>query len=309
MRKIAYSNKVAMAAICGLFATNISNAEEAAFANTIRPITNPVYFDSALPQTQIHPIFLYQNMPSSISTQLGDVPLGGNFQLYAVQAELALNERLSLVAAKDGYIVFNPDNTLVNASGFANLAAGLKYAFIYDPAEELVVSGQAILELPTGNTDVWQGGKYYSITPSVGVLKSWDDFQLSTETGFIISTNSNGSSSFFTSAHASYSFFDMFHPLVEVNYLQVINPGNGASRFSPQAGGAVPAIVNFEGGDLVNFGASNSNVYSAIVTGAIGFRITPMESIELGAAFEIPLTQTSHNLMQNRITLDAVWKF
>ncbi|WP_309381208.1 transporter [Cerasicoccus frondis] len=296
-------------AFIGALACSILSADESGFAQTIRPITNPVYFDSALPQTQIHPIFIWQNMPSSISTIIGDVPLGGDFQLYAVQAELALNERFSIVAAKDGYLVFNPDNTLVNAEGFANLAAGVKWAFIYDEEEDLAVSVKTIVEIPTGNTDVWQGGKYYSITPSIGVLKSWGDFQFSNETGMIISVNDNGSDEIFSSFHASYGFWDMFYPLVELNYFQVINPGNGGSRFSPQAGGAVPALVTFEGGDLVNFGASNSNTYSSIVTVGVGFRIKPLENIELGAAFELPVTQTSHNLMQNRVTLDAVWKF
>ncbi|WP_309399389.1 transporter [Cerasicoccus maritimus] len=272
-------------------------------------MTNPVYFDSALPQTQIHPIFMWQNMPSSISTQAGNLNLGGDFQLYALQAELAINERFSIVAAKDGYLVFNPDNTLVNADGFANLAAGVKWAFIYDPEDGLVVSAKAIVELPTGNTDVWQGGKYYSIAPSIGVLKTWEDFQFSNETGFIISTNDNGSDEFFTSLHASYNLWDLVYPLVEVNYFQVISTGNGGNRFGAQAGGAVPSIINFEGGDLVNFGASNSSVYSSIVTAGVGFRVRPLKSIDVGAAFEVPLTQTSHNLMQNRITVDLVWNF
>ncbi|WP_309384615.1 transporter [Cerasicoccus frondis] len=292
----------------------LANADESVgansgFAKSIHPVTNPVNFDSALPSTIIRPIFLYQSMPSSISTQAGDVALGGDLQLYAMQAEVALNERFSIVAAKDGYIVFNPDNTLVDAEGWANLAAGVKWAFIYDPEDNLAISLKTIIELPTGNTDVWQGGKYYAITPSVGFLKMWGDFQLSSETGFVVSLNDNGSDEFFSSWHASYGFWDMFFPLVELNYFQVISPGNGNPRFGAQAGGAVPSIVNFEGGDLVNFGASNSDVYSSIVTAAVGFRVRPIDSVDIGAAFEVPVTQTSHNLMQNRVTVDVVWSF
>lgn len=74
------------------------------FAKARRPITNPTLFDLALPTTNIHPLFLSHRLPNTVSP---GVPLGGDVQLYALQFEIAFNERLSLVATKDGYVDFN----------------------------------------------------------------------------------------------------------------------------------------------------------------------------------------------------------
>ena len=76
--------------------------------------------------------------------------MGGHAEVYALQAELAFNERLSLVATKDGYVRVRPDTQPLwtNQSGFANIAAGAKYAFILDQEnafalmEELVYNGE-----------------------------------------------------------------------------------------------------------------------------------------------------------------------
>ena len=76
-------------------------------------------------------------------------------ELYARQAEFAVNERLSIVATKDGYVEMRPDATLSKQSGWANLAGGLKYAFILYPISKTAVSGSMTFEVPTGNSDVF----------------------------------------------------------------------------------------------------------------------------------------------------------
>ena len=78
--------------------------------------------------------------------------------MYALQFEYALNDRLSIVATKDGYVYMNFDNPAFNDStGFANLGGGLKYAFLLDPISKTAVSSSLTLEFPTGNSDVLQG--------------------------------------------------------------------------------------------------------------------------------------------------------
>ena len=59
------------------------------WADTIRPISNPTHFDLAIPQTQIHPLFIHNRMPDVVDTILGKVPLGGDYQVYAMQVEVA----------------------------------------------------------------------------------------------------------------------------------------------------------------------------------------------------------------------------
>jgi hypothetical protein len=128
------------------------------FAQARRPISNPTLFDLALPGTNIHPIFIYHGLPNRVNTILGNVPLGGDVEVYALQFEIALNDRLSIVATKDGYVDFNPDATLSGETGFANLGAGLKYAFIRDPASRTALSGTMTFEASHRKHDeVFQG--------------------------------------------------------------------------------------------------------------------------------------------------------
>ena len=274
-----------------------------------RPITNPTLFDLAIPRTSIHPIFMHQSLPDKISTILGDVPLGGDFQLYAVGAEYAFNDKLSLVATKDGFIDFNPDATLSSAEGFANIAAGLKYVLLAKPESGYAMSGTATVELPLGDSEVWQGEGDGAVNIILNNLKISGDWQFASSIGARVPFSDSDSTVGFASAHVSYALTEKFIPLVEVNWFHVLDNGSGESRFMNQAGGAVPAIAQFEGGDLVNLGAANADANADIVTVAAGFRYLLTDDIELGAAFEMPITSDEENLMEYRVTADIVWKF
>lgn len=282
-----------------------------AFENARRPITNPTLFDLALPTTNIHPIFMYHSLPDSVDTTIGNLDMGGDVQIYALQFEYALNERLSIVATKDGFVDINAGNTALwsDESGFANLGAGLKYAFIYDPANEFVLSGTAVVELPTGNDDVFQGQGDGVVNLIVSGLKLWDDFQLAGAAGARLAISDDQSSSTFVSAHASYEVCRWFIPLVELNWHHVISPGDGNPAFDSQAGGAVPAVATFEGSDLLNFGAANSGHNRDLVTAALGFRSRLSDTMDLGVAYEIPLTPEDDGIIEDRLTVDLVWKF
>lgn len=288
------------------------NPYEDPFARAIRPISNPTHFDLAIPRTHVHPVFMYQSMPAMIDiVGGGQIPLGGDFQLYALQFEYALNDRLSINAVKDGYLVFDPDNTLTGTEGFANVSAGLKYVWLYAPEKTLASNVQLLYEIPMGNSEVWQGEGDGSLTPSVSTLKLAGRWQFANQFGFEIPIDNNFESTvFYTSAHISYELNDWIRPLAEISWFRVIDQGNGAPRFLPQAGGAVPAIAAFEGGDLVNLGAINSGLNEDLVTGAVGFRITPPgKHYNFGVAWETPLTSENANLMKNRFTVDAVIHF
>ncbi len=289
----------------------IPGADESPWDNAIRPITNPTLFDLAVPQTQLHPIFIDNSMPSLVDTTLGKVPLGGDYQVYAVQFEYAFNDRLSLNATKDGYIVFDPESTLADTEGFANVALGPKYAWLLRPEQGFASSVQLLYEIPMGNRDAWQGEGDGVFVPSISTLKMAGRFQFSNQLGFKIPVDGEAESSmFYTSAHVSYELNEWFRPLVEVNWFHVINPGDGARRFDSHLGGALPSVVAFEAGDLVNWGASNAELNKDFVTAAAGFRVTPpRKDYHFGVAYEIPLTDTDSGLIDSRVTLDMVIKF
>ncbi|MEZ5302086.1 MAG: hypothetical protein R3F11_15800 [Verrucomicrobiales bacterium] len=316
MKSLALSLPIA-AALCGsAFAGEIApppppvDMPVAGFESARRPITNPTLFDLAIPQSYVHPLFLYQSLPSSISTEIGSVPLDGDLQVYAIQLQWAVTERLAITATKDGYIDFNPDNTLAEEDGWANLAAGLKYAFVYDPASQLAVSGQLLIEVPTGNSDVWQGEGDGVAIPSVSALKIAGPVQLAGTLGAKIPFDSDAESTMlFSSIHLSYEVTPRFFPLVELNYFRVLDEGDGGSRFGSQAGGLVPAIAQFEAGDLVNFGAANADKNPDFLSLGVGFRFRATDNVDLGFAFELPLTDDEDSIMENRFTLDLVYRF
>lgn len=280
------------------------------FAQARRPISNPTLFDLALPGTNAHPIFMHHSLPDRLNVApSGSVPVGGDVEIYALQFEVALNERLSIVATKDGYVDFNPDRTLSSESGFGNLAAGAKYAFYLDPASRTAVSGTATLELPTGDSDVFQGEGDGAINLILNGLQLVNDWQFAGAAGFQVPFSDEQSTTSFLSAHASYDLCQYFIPLVELNWFYVVDSGNGTGNFPSQAGGAVPNLVRSEGGDYFNLGGVNSSDNRDLVTAAIGFRSRLTDTVDVGAAYEIPLTEEEDSLMKERVTLDLNWKF
>jgi hypothetical protein len=280
------------------------------FAQARRPISNPTLFDLALPGTNVHPIFIYHGLPNKITTVGGDsADLGGDVEVYALQFEIALNDRLSIVATKDGYVDMNYDETLEDQSGFANLGAGLKYAFIRDDASRTALSGTMTFEIPTGNSDVFQGEGDGAVNLILNGLKLIDDWQFAGSIGAQIPFSDEQSTMGFLSAHASYEVCTWFIPLVEVNWFHVLDAGNGTGNYPSQVNGNVPAVIEFEGGDVFNLGAVNSTANRDFVTAAFGFRSRLTDAVNVGAAYEIPLTDEEDSVMEERVTIDLIWNF
>lgn len=280
------------------------------FAQARRPISNPTLFDLALPGTNLHPVFIYHGLPNHVSLAGGgSVPLGGDVEVYALQFEYALSERLSIVATKDGYVDMNYDNTLTDQSGFANLGAGVKYAFILDPVSRTAVSGTLTFELPTGNSDVFQGEGDGAANLILNGLKLVDQWQFAGSLGFQLPFSNEQSTLSFVSAHASYEVCKGFIPLVELNWFHVIDSGDGRGNYPSYLNGALPGLLNFEGGDVFNLGTTHAGDNRDFVSAALGFRSHITDSVDVGAAYEIPLTNDENSLMKDRVTLDLVWKF
>lgn len=298
-------------ALAGSIANEMApTPETSGFEQARRPITNPTLFDLALPTTNIRPIFLNHVLPSQISAGGGKVPFGGDVQLYALQFEYALSDRLSIVATKDGYVDMNFDNPAFNdSSGFANLGGGLKYAFLRDPISQTAVSGSLTLEFPTGNSDVLQGEGKGLANMIVSGLKLVDDWQFAGGAGLQVPFSDEQATMGWTSAHVSYEVSKWFIPLVEINWFHVIDEGEGTGNFGGQLGGGVPGAIQFEGGDLFNLGATNASDNPDFVSAAIGFRSRLTDSVTAGVAYEIPLTNEEDSLMDNRLNLDLTWTF
>lgn len=299
------------AAIAGSIANEMApTPASSGFEQARRPITNPTLFDLALPTTNLHPIFLHHVLPDQISAGGGKVPFGGDVQLYALQFEYALSDRLSIVATKDGYVDMNFDNSAFNDStGFANLGGGVKYVFLLDPISKTAVSSALTLEFPTGNSDVLQGEGKGLANMIVSGLKLVDDWQFAGGVGLQVPFSDEQATMGWVSTHASYEVSKWFIPLVEINWFHILDEGDGRGNFADQLGGGVPGAVRFEGGDLFNLGATNASDNPDFVSAAIGFRSRLTDVVTAGFAFEIPLTNEDNSLMEERFTVDFTWTF
>lgn len=291
---------------CLLAAAAAAGAVAAWGGEPIRPLSSPVLVDSAEVSTYVHPIFAYHKIPDKVETTSGLVPVGGDVELYALALEYAFTKDLSLIAVKDGYMDFNPDDTLEADTGFADLAAGLKYVF--HRGEGLVASAKVVVELPTGDDEVFQGNGSGTIDPAIAVLKQSGKLQVQGTLGYIQPFDDEESASFYDSWHLSYEVAPGLFPLVELNHMHVTDAGDGSPNFMNQAGGGLPSILTFEGVDIVNFGAANGDENADYVSLALGLRYRACEAADLGVGYEFPLTDKEQSLTEYRVTADIVWR-
>ncbi len=117
------------------------------FDDFISPMLDPVFFEDPRNLTELRPIYINQWVPDVIGS---DVPAGGSFAVYAAQFRIALTERLSLIATKDGYIVDDTEGALDTLldDGFADVSAGLKYNLLRDPVAGRLLSLGTTYEIP-----------------------------------------------------------------------------------------------------------------------------------------------------------------
>ncbi|HEY1068054.1 MAG TPA: hypothetical protein VGE52_18165, partial [Pirellulales bacterium] len=222
----------------------------------------------------------------------------GTFDVFALQARAALTERLSFIATKDGYIELNPTNGALGGSGFANVAAGLKYNLIRNIDWATLVSVGATYEIPMGSDDVFQGngdGDFHFFMSGATELTEWSNWI--TGSGFRIPTNGNeGSQLWYWSNHFDVELVsNKIFFFGEFNWYHYMRSGNGP-------------ISGFEGQDLINLGADNV-AGNDIVTAAIGPTARLLDGkIELSGAYEVPLTNR-RDLLDGRMTFTAAINF
>lgn len=87
--------------------------------------------------------------------------------IYALQLRYAVDERLAIIATKDGIVDMKPDAVLNDESGLANLAGGVKYAFYKDGEAGSIGTVGLRYEAPTGAKRVLMGRGDGSINPFV----------------------------------------------------------------------------------------------------------------------------------------------
>lgn len=269
-----------------------------------KPLSNPVYNDFAMIKREVNLLYVYQTLPSHIESGGSSLDLDGDLMAYAIQAELPLSEGLSLVANKSGYTNFNPENTLTEQEGMNDLSAGLKWAFLC--CENYTLAFRVTVEFPIGETEVFQGNGDGNVSPALLGTYLMGNNAFNAVVGAILPLDNDEESTmgYVSLAHA-YRLTDWMSTHLELNWFSVIESGSGDASFEHQLDGVeklVPGLVAFEGGDLINLGAANSEDHRDFVSVAAGARFQLSDNINLGLAVEVPLTEKEHGLMDQRLT-------
>ncbi len=267
----------------GLFAPS-----DCRFTPFISPMTNPVYFEDPRNLTEARVIFLNNQIPGAV---LG----GGPVQLLATQLRVALTERLSVIATKDGYIFAGSNAPDIN--GWANVNLGLKYVLFANAERQRLLSAGFRCEMPTGSYHALQGNSGTSQFDMflTGGMQLGERSHVISAAGFRLPADPNKQNEqFYWSVHFDRRMQNRpIYGLLEFNWY----------HWMSNVAGGLPV----GGLDLYNFGSSGV-AGTDIVTGAFGLKYKPRASIEMGVCWEVPLT-ARRDIMDNRITADLILRY
>jgi len=257
------------------------------------PVSNPVNFEDPRIDSSLKPIFAYHKIDNDFITQGGDV------RIYALQARFAVNDKLAIIATKDGIVDLNPNSVLNDESGLANVAGGLKYAFYENSDKSSLATAGIRYEAPLGADRVLQGDGKGILNPfiSAATVLGCDEqpINLVAYTGLRVPFSSEDSFFYDASLHADTNFA-WFSPLVELNLFQVLDAGN-----------RLP--ISDEGQDFFNLGSSDSEG-ETMLTAAVGYRASLATDLSWGTAYEFPLAHgDGTRITEWRITTDLIYKF
>ncbi|MCF7855422.1 MAG: hypothetical protein K9N51_11540 [Candidatus Pacebacteria bacterium] len=274
-----------------------------------KPISNPVYTDVAFQKREVNFIYVYHTLPSHLDTTVGNLALDGDLWAVAIQAEIPICEGLSFVADKSGWIDFNPENGLVFDSneGMVNLAGGLKWSFFQNDLVTAALRGT--VEFPVGDTEVFQGNGRGSASPALLLTHLAPCYAVNGVVGATIPFDSSELSTMgYASLATAYRVTEKMTCHVELNWFRVLEAGRGESDLN-DLGKETLNIAEFEGGDLINMGASDSEKHPDFVSVALGARYQITDTINLGVAYEVPVSTHDRGLMDERVTVDLGMTF
>jgi hypothetical protein len=223
-------------------------------------------------------------------------------QVFAVQLRYAINDRLAVIATKDGYIEIQPQHSGIvpHSYGFADLAAGLKYQLVNDESNQVLVTPGFTLTLPTGSTAVYQGRGSGVWNLFVSAEKGSGPFHLTGNLGFNIPDNFA-----LQTAQLHYSLQldcfvgQYFIPFAVANGYTILSDGNRNLIQGVQ--------LNTELYDLINSGSTDAAGSTQLTFGG-GFRTRFTHNVDAGVAYEVGVVKPV-GIFASRLTADVVWRF
>lgn len=268
-----------------------SSVELAPEQKAVRPISAPYFHEDAFVTTDLRAWYVEHDFDSDTAGVLAN----GSATVMALQVRVALTESLQLVAYKDGYTEFDDAGPVLDDnSGWNDIGAGLKWAFIQDWENQLHMAAGIGYEFSLGDEDVLQDSDEIRIWLSWN--KGFDKLHLGATANMILAQDSDdsllGNSDMITvHLHADYYLTEWFSPVVELNgYL---------------AQDDAPAPVDFSGVDAGSLpGGEDNDTYTI----AVGGEIRLLDALGLRLAYETELND-SDSLFGDRWTVSAVYEF
>jgi hypothetical protein len=259
------------------------------FDGFINPVSNPVLAKDPRSSTWARVLFVNDNFPGSFAG-------GGDAQAYAMQVNIALTDRLTFIADKDGYTQL-ATHQLARTQGWLDLAAGLKYTIIRDVENQCLFTAGLMYEAPSGAAQVFQNQGSGIMTPFVTYGKEFcEHWHFMGTSGFSFGLDPNENSSFFYhSLHLDREIGGWFYPLLEMNWFQYTGGGT-----------TLPRSLG-EGDGLFNFGTQGMTGRELLTT-AIGAKFKLANNVWAGAAYEFPLSEYK-GILNNRITVDLTIRY
>lgn len=254
----------------------------------IDPLTAPYLFESPVIDSQVRPVLIRHWFPTS------GIFGGGRVDIAAVQLRLALTERLAFIAVKDGRAEFEP-HAGPDQSGTIDVAGGLKYALLDDPQAGTLVTAGLTYENDAGDTDILQGGSHGAWRPFLAGAAEGDEYDVLWNVGWFRPVSDHEAADYLDwHLHCSWETGTPWRPLVEVNGIHYTRNGDGLP-------------IDVDGLDYTNIGSQDVK-RADWITGALGVRYRLTEDVDLGLAYERPLTQRD-DIFDDRIQMDAVIRF
>jgi hypothetical protein len=269
-----------------------------AFDGFISPVTNPSEFEDPRSLTELRPIFIFQTTPHS-----NPFARGADIEFFGLQGRVALTERLSIVMQKFGWVHLDPskDSPFEDVTGSTEIDIGPKFTFYRCEQTGTLAAAGLTFEIPAGPNRVFQGTGDLGLRPYLSFAQnfgrsSYGSFNFMNTFGYNFGVDSKRSDNFFSSWHLDYDIANAhkIYPLLELNW-----------RYYSTNGKQAP--LNFEGGDLFNFGSQHVSGQSTLTLGP-GVRYKFCEWAQIGTAFEFPIIRRK-DLEEFRWTIDLIFRY
>ena len=256
------------------------------------PVGNPIYFEPPTNESHVRLLYLHHNFADGSQLQ------GGDLDVIAAQARLALTERLSLIATKDGYSWLDT-GLLGEDEGVNDLAAGLKYTFYVDREADLLMAAGARYQIKSGDSEILQGN-VKELSPFFSIAKGFDRLHLvASVTDRIPLDSDDGNNILQWDLHLDYDIapdvLPGFAPFIELHGLHYLSDGD---RLPLSVGGV----------DYANLGSSDVSG-STVIWAGIGARWELSPHASLGFAYEHALTNRNADIFEDRITIDFILRW